>query len=191
MEFIKSESIQSNQKQNKRKRSISFDEVKEERIIKQNSKFRSFRNTFLMENNTPFFESSRVLPIIRNVSVNNNNPICRYYKRTIQYMPSNSIFYEKYCMNDEIVFSISMGNEELIIPRVQKSKDKIRNVYVNGIKRIESKYNKDGVEYELKCFDETGKKVVFHRKMENIHNIQSFISYQYNLQGNIIKKWIE
>ncbi len=106
-------------------------------------------------------------------------------------MPCNAIFSEKYYMNDEIVFSISMGNEELIIPSVRKSKDKIRNVYVNGVKRIESKYNKDGVTYELNCFNENGKKIVFSRKMEIQHNISSFISYKYDENGNILKKWIE
>jgi hypothetical protein len=185
MEFVKSELSQLDE--NKRKRKVTFDPVREEKLMKPNPKFHSFKNVFLMENNTPFFESSRVLPIIRNVSVNNNNPNCRYYQRVVQYMPSNAIFYEKYNMDDEIVFSITMGTEELIIPRVRKSKDKIRNVYVNGIKRIESKYNKDGIEYELNCFDETGKKLLFHRKMES----NSFKSYQYDLNGNILKKWIE
>ncbi len=178
MEFIQSDI---------RKRKVTFTEMREEKLTKPNPRFYSFKNAFLMENNTPFFESSRVLPIIRNVGVNNNNPNCIYYKHVVQYMPSNAIFYEKYNMDDEIVFSITMGTEELIIPRVRKSKDKIRNVYVNGIKRIESKYNKDGIEYELKCFDETGRKVLFHRKMES----NSFISYQYDLNGNVIKKWIE
>jgi hypothetical protein len=177
-----------------RKRKVSFigeTEMNEEKIQKFNPQFHSFKNIFLITNNKPFFESNRVLPIIRNVGENNINPYCRYYKHSVQYMPCNTIFCEKYSMNNEIVFSISMGNEELIIPRVRKSKDKIRIVYVNGIKRIESKYNKDGVIYELKCFNETGKNMLFTRKMKSIYGINSFISYKYDENGNILKKWIE
>jgi hypothetical protein len=189
MEFIKSDLSSSSE--NIRKRKVTFSEVREEKLIKYNPRFTSFKNVFLMGNYTPFFESSRTLPIIRNISENNNNPTCKYYKRAVQYMLSNSILYEKYSMDDEIVFSITMGKEELIIPRVRKSKDKVRNVYVNEIKRIESKYNKDGIEYELNCFNETGKKIVFSRKIETFYNVTSFVSYKYDLDGNIIKKWIE
>ncbi len=174
-----------------RKRKVTFDEDREKKITKMSPKFHSFKNVFLITNNTPFFKSSRTLPIIRNVGENNMNPNCKYYKHSIQYMPSNAIFYEKYSMDNEVVFSITMGTEELIIPRIRKSKDKVRNVYVNGIKRIESKYNKDGIEYELNCFDETGKNIIFTRKMENNNNIQSFISYKYDESGNRLKKWIE
>jgi hypothetical protein len=177
-----------------RKRKVSFigkTEMNQEKISKPNPEFHSFKNIFLITNNKPFFESSRVLPIIRNVGENSNNPNCKYYKHSVQYMPCNAIFCEKYSMDNEIVFSISMGNEELIIPRVRKSKDKIRNVYVNGIKRIESKYNKDGVIYELNCFSENGRNILFSRKMEIIYGINSFISYKYDQNGNILKKWIE
>jgi hypothetical protein len=174
-----------------RKRKVTFlDEVRDSermKVIKPNPKFTSFHNVFLMGNKRPFFERSRVLPIISNVSENNT----KRYKHHIQYISSNSVLYEKYSMDDEIVFSITMGSEELIIPQVRKSKDKSRNVYVNGIKRIESKYNKDGIEYELKCFNEDGKKIVFSRKMETLNDVTSFISYKYDLDGNIIKKWIE
>lgn len=185
MEFIKSDL--SSSIQNIHKRKVTFSELREEKLIKYNPRFTTFKNVFLMRNYTPFFETSRVLPIIRNVSENNNNSNFRYYKHSIQYMPSNVIYYENYSMDDEIVFYITIGSEELIIPRVKKSKDKIRNVYVNGIKRIESKYNKDGIQYELNCFDETGKKLVFNRKIES----NSYISYLYDVNGNVIKKWIE
>ncbi len=176
---------------NKRKRKVTFTELPKKKMMKYTPTFNSFKSVFLITNNKPFFESSRTLPIIRNVGENSMNPNCRYYKHSIQYMPSNAIFYEKYCMDNEVVFSITMGTEELIIPRIRKSKDKVRNVYVNGIKRIESKYNKDGIQYELNCFDETGTKILFTRKMECNNNIQSFISYKYDESGNRLKKWIE
>lgn len=177
--------------ENMRKHKVTFSEIREVKLIKSVPHFHSFKNVFVTSNYTPFFESSRTLPIIRNVSENNNNPNCKYYKHSVQYMPSNAIFFEKYSMDNEIVFSITMGSEELIIPRIRKSKDKVRNVYVNEIKRIESKYNKDGIEYELNCFDETGTKIVFTRKMRTVYSVTSFISYQYDLNGNNIKKWIE
>ncbi len=177
-----------------RKRKVSLlniTEMNEEKIPKFNPQFNSFKNVFLITNNKPFFESNRVLPIIRNVGENNNNPNCRYYKHSIQYMPCNAILCEKYIMENEIVFSISMGNEELIIPRVRKSKDKIRNVYVNGIKRIESKYNKDGIQYELNCFSENGRNILFRRKMETNYDVNTYVSYKYDENGNVVKKWIE
>ncbi len=173
------------------KRKVTFAEDREKKITKMSPKFHSFKNVFLMTNNTPFFENSRTLPIIRNVSENNNNPSCRYYKHSVSYMPCNSIYFEKYSMDNEIVFSITMGMEELIIPRIRKSKDKVRNVYVNGTKRIESKYNKDGVQYELNCFDESGKNILFTRKMESHDEVISFVSYQYDINGNVLRKWIE
>ena len=174
-----------------RKRKVAFAEVREKKIIKRIPNFRSFRNMFLITNNTPFFESRRVLPIIRNVGENNVNPNCKYYEHSVQYMPSNAIFFEKYSMDNEVVFSITMGREELIIPRVRKSKDKVRNVYVNEIKRIESKYNKDGVEYELNCFSENGKNILFSRKLEKNYDVHSFVSYLYDANGNVLKKWVE
>ncbi len=175
----------------KHKRKVTFAEMNDIKIKKTNPKFNSFKNIFLITNNTPFFESSRTLPIIRNVIENNSIPNCKYYQHSVKYMPTNIIYHEKYSMDDEIVFEISMGTEELIIPRVRKSKDKVRNVYVNGYKRIESKYNKDGIEYELNCFNETGKNIIFTRKMESHDEIISFVSYQYDVNGNVLRKWIE
>ncbi len=181
---------------NKRKHNNDYIEntinmIQKNRIIGVKSKFHSFKNVFQIENMKPFFENSRRLPIIRNVNENNNNPrITKYVnvhcKHFIQYMPSNTILYEKYMMDDEIVFEIYNGNEELVIPRVKKSKDKVRNVYVNRIKRISTVYNGKGEESNIECFYENGKLSFIRTKKDS-----TYISYKYDENGIMIKKWIE
>ncbi len=165
--------------------------LQKRRIIAVKSKFTTFKNVFQTENIKPFYEINRTLPIFRNVNENNNNPFIKKYmniycQHYIQYMPSNNILYEKYMMDNEIVFEIYNGNEELIIPCIRKSKDKIRNVYVNNIKRISIKYNKKGEESNIMCFYENGK-LEFTRMYKDNH----YLSYKYDKNGIIIKKWIE
>jgi len=82
-------------------------------------------------------------------------------------------------MDNEVVFEIYNGNEELIIPCKKKSKNKVRNVYVNKIKRISIVYNEKGEEINMESFYENGKLSFTRNKKEN-----QYISYKYDENGD-------
>lgn len=146
--------------------------------------FYSFRNIFNIQNQKPFYSISTVQPIIDSTKI----PEFKVFKQHIHYMSSNQIFYEKYMMNDIVVFEITLGSEELIISRLNKSK--VRKVYVNEKKRIENYYDRYGKEKQLLCYSEDGK-VIFERKILIPHQYDIYVSYLYDSTGSIIRCWNE
>jgi hypothetical protein len=165
-----------------RKRKITFkDEIPYKKV---DSKFTTQPNIFNINNNKSF--SPKKISFIQ--CYDEKNYVVEKYSHKIKYLPSKIILNEKFMMNNEVVFEIAFGNEEIIINRLPKSKTRV--VYVNNIKRAEITYDIYRKEKEIKCYYENGK-LQFHRKVINQHNYNSYVSYLYNSDEIAIKSWRE